>query len=65
MVKLTTDAYVSLFDAYMADGNKKTIEKAFVEIGAKPDKSFKGVLKVLMNRQKAPLGAKCPPLLFN
>lgn len=45
LVKLTTDAFVDLFESYMPNESKSQIKELFVQIGAEPDTSFKGVLK--------------------
>lgn len=45
LVRLTTDAFVSLFESYMPEESKDEIKQAFVDIGAEPDTSLKGVLK--------------------
>jgi hypothetical protein len=45
LVRLTTDAFVALFESYLPNESKDNIKKAFVEIGAKADTSLKGILK--------------------
>jgi hypothetical protein len=45
LVRLTTDAYISLFDDLLPENSKNEIVKAFVQIGAKADKRFKGLMK--------------------
>ena len=45
LVRLTTDAFVSLFESYLPEDSKNEIKQAFVEIGAEADTSLKGVLK--------------------
>lgn len=45
LVKLTTDAFIALFESCLPDESKASIKKAFVEIGVKADTSFKGILK--------------------
>ena len=45
LVRLTTDAFVALFESYLPEESKSNIKKAFVDIGAKADTSLKGVLK--------------------
>lgn len=45
LVKLTTDAFVDLFESYMPNESKDDITKTLVKIGAKTDTSLKGFLK--------------------
>jgi len=45
LVRLTTDAFVSLFESFLPEDSKDEIKRAFVEIGAEADTSLKGVLK--------------------
>ncbi len=54
LVRLTTDAFVALFESYLPDESRKEIKAAFVEIGAESDTSLKGVLKGALKK----LGAK-------
>jgi hypothetical protein len=50
LVKLTTDAFIDLFESYMPNESKADITKAFVQIGVKTDASFKGVLKGVLKK---------------
>ncbi len=54
LVRLTTDAYISLFDSYLDNTSKKELTKVLVNIGAKADTSFKGLLKGVLKK----LGSK-------
>ncbi len=45
LVRLTTDAFVSLFESYLPEDSKYEIKQAFIEIGAEADTSLKGVIK--------------------
>ena len=45
LVRLTTDAFVSLFESYLPEDSKDEIKQAFIEIGAEADTSLKGMLK--------------------
>ena len=45
LVRLTTDAFITLFESYLPEDSKEDIKQAFVEIGAQADASLKGVLK--------------------
>ncbi|MAU15914.1 MAG: hypothetical protein CMH46_10300 [Muricauda sp.] len=45
LVRLTTDAFVSLFESYLPEESKDEIKQAFIDIGAEADTSLKGVLK--------------------
>lgn len=45
LVRLTTDAFVSLFESFLPEDTKDQIKQAFVDIGAEADTSLKGVLK--------------------
>lgn len=54
LVRLTTDAYVSLFESCLPEDSKEKIKQAFVDIGAKADTSLKGVLKGALKK----LGSK-------
>jgi len=50
LVKLTTDAFVDLFESYMPDESKDDITKSLVSIGAKTDTSVKGFLKGVLKK---------------
>jgi len=50
LVRLTTDAFVSLFDFYLPNDSKDCIKQAFIEIGAKADTSLKGILKGVLKK---------------
>ena len=54
LVRLTTDAFISLFESYLPEKSKEKIRKAFIEIGAEADSSLKGVLKGALKK----LGSK-------
>lgn len=54
LVRLTTDAFVSLFESYLPEESKDEIKQAFVDIGAEADTSLKGVLKGVFKK----LGSK-------
>jgi hypothetical protein len=54
LIRLTTDAFVSLFESYLPGDSKDEIKKAFVDIGAEADTSLKGVLKAAFKK----LGSK-------
>lgn len=54
LVRLTTDAFVSLFESYLPNNSKEDIRNAFIEIGAEADASLKGVLKGVFKK----LGSK-------
>ena len=54
LVRLTTEAFTSLFESYLPNNSKAAIKKAFVEIGAKADTSLKGILKGVLKK----LGSK-------
>lgn len=45
LVRLTTDAFVSLFESYLPKESKDKIKQAFVDIGAEADTSINGILK--------------------
>ncbi|UTW64542.1 hypothetical protein KFE98_10500 [bacterium SCSIO 12741] len=45
LVRLTTDAFTSLFESYLPEESKAGIRAAFIEMGVESDASFKGVLK--------------------
>ncbi|SDD38103.1 hypothetical protein SAMN04488104_102724 [Algoriphagus faecimaris] len=45
LVRLTTDAFVSLFESFLPENSKDQIKQAFVDVGAEADTSLKGVLK--------------------
>lgn len=50
LVKLTTDAFVALFDKMIEDRNKDTIKQELINCGAKEDASFKAVLKSTLGK---------------
>lgn len=50
LVRLTTDAFVTLFESYLPQDSQKEIKKAFVAVGAKEDTSLKGVLKGVVKK---------------
>ncbi len=50
LVKLTTDAYLALFESYVPKGAKDKITKAFIDLGLKEDKSFAGVMKGVLKK---------------
>lgn len=54
LVRLTNDAFVSLFESYLPEDSKKKIHDEFVKIGAEKDTSLKGVLKGVFKK----LGSK-------
>ncbi|MAT56281.1 MAG: hypothetical protein CMN32_17560 [Saprospirales bacterium] len=54
LVRLTTDAFVALFESYLPEDSKDNIKKAFIAIGAKTDTSLKGLLKGVFKK----LGSK-------
>jgi hypothetical protein len=54
LVKLTTEAYLALFKSYLPDKSEKKIIKAFVEVGAKKDTSFTGIMTAVLGK----LGSK-------
>lgn len=54
LVRLTTDAFVSLFESYLPEESKEAIKQAFIDIGAEADTSLKGVLKGVFKK----LGSK-------
>jgi len=54
LVRLTTDAFVSLFEFYLPKNSKDQIKQAFIEIGVEADTSLKGVLKGVFKK----LGSK-------
>ncbi len=58
LVRLTTDAFIALFESYLPEASKKKIQKAFVEIGAEADKSFKGILKGALKKLGTKLADK-------
>lgn len=54
LVKLTTDAYIALFRTCLPEHSEERIVQALVEVGAKPDTSFTGVMASVLGK----LGAK-------
>ena len=54
LVKLTQEAYIDLFAKHLPKGEKGRIVKALVDVGARGDRSFKGVMKAVLGK----LGAK-------
>lgn len=50
LVRLTTDAFVALFESYLPETSQKEIKRAFVSVGAKEDTSLKGVLKGVVKK---------------
>ncbi len=50
LVKLTTDAYLALFEQYLPDTTKKKVIKAFIDIGAKADTSFTGIMTAVLGK---------------
>jgi len=54
LVKLTTKAYLDLFKTFLPDNSEEKIIKTLVDIGAKGDSSFTGVMTAVLIK----LGAK-------
>ncbi len=50
LVKLTTEAYLALFEKYLPDGGKEKVIEEFVAIGVKSDGSFKGVMTAVLTK---------------
>ena len=50
LVKLTTDAYLALFEKYLPYGGKEKVIEEFVAIGVKSDGSFKGVMTAVLTK---------------
>ncbi len=50
LVKLTTEAYLALFESYLPGGSKKKIIKALVDAGAKGDASFVGIMTAVLSK---------------
>ncbi len=50
LVKLTTEAYLALFESYLPKGAKKRIIRALVEVGAKGDTSFTGIMTAVLTK---------------
>jgi hypothetical protein len=54
LVKLTTDAYIALFRTCLPAQSEEKIVQAFVDVGAKGDTSFKGIMTAVLGK----LGSK-------
>lgn len=50
LVRLTTDAYISLFDDLLPESSKEDVKKTFIKAGAQPDKSFKALMKGFLKK---------------
>ncbi len=50
LVKLSVDAYLSVFETYLSDSDKSKVVDSLVKLGAKGDNSFKGVMKAALKK---------------
>jgi len=50
LVKLTVDAYISLFESFLPETSKQEVLNALIEIGASSDTSFSGVLTSILKK---------------
>ena len=50
IVKLTTDAYISIFESYLPDTSKQEIINSFIELGAINDTSFSGIMTSILKK---------------
>lgn len=50
LVRLTTTAYIALFESLLPKDSKENIKKALIAAGAASDTSFKGMMKSLLKK---------------
>jgi len=50
LVKLTVEAYLALFNLYLPDKSERKIIKALVDVGAKKDTSFTGIMIAILRK---------------
>jgi hypothetical protein len=50
LVKLTVDAYISLFESYLPEYSKQEVLDSLINIGAASDTSFSGVLTSILKK---------------
>lgn len=50
LIKLTTEGYISLFEASLPNQSKDEITQALIDAGASVDTSFKGVMKDVLKK---------------
>ena len=50
LVKLTVDAYISIFESYLPETSKQEVLDSLIEIGAASDTSFSGVLTTILKK---------------